>query len=59
MVYLLGGIVVVYVVAMAIGALTGRVRIRPCCGVSDPRCDPRLRAAASSDDGVPDNHPVP
>ena len=59
MVYLLGGIVVLYIIAMTVGALTGRVRIRPCCGVSDPRRDPRLGAAVSRDDGVPDEHPAP
>ena len=59
MVYLLGGIVVLYIIAMAVGALTGRVRIQSCCGFSDPRRAPRLRAAASRDDGVPDEHPAP
>ena len=59
MVYLLGGIVVLYIIAMTVGALTGRVRIRPCCGVSDPWRDPRLRAAAPRDDGLRDEHPAP
>ena len=59
MVYLLGGIVVLYIIAMTVGALTGRVRIRPCCGVSDPRRDPRLFPAASPSDGAVDELQVP
>lgn len=43
--YLLGGLLAVLIVGFAIGALTGRVRVRSCCAVADPRCDLRMRSA--------------
>jgi len=57
LVYVLGGIVVLYMVAMAVGALTGRVRIRSCCGVGDPWRDPS--SAAASGEGAADRQPAP
>lgn len=42
--YMLGGLVVLYIVVMAVGALTGRVRARSCCP-ADPARDRRMRAA--------------
>ena len=47
--FLLGGVVVVFTLALVIGALTGRVRARSCCGGVDASRDLRLRAAGWSD----------
>ncbi len=47
-------IVIAPVVALAVGALMGRVQARSCCSVADPRRD--LRMAGAFDDvhaGVP------
>jgi hypothetical protein len=41
----LGGLVVVAMLILLAGALSGRVRVRSCCAVSDPRCDLRMRGA--------------
>lgn len=41
--YLLGGIVVVYLLVLAYGGLTGRVRVRDaCCCPADPDKDLRM-----------------
>jgi hypothetical protein len=44
--YLLGGLLAVLIVGFAIGAVTGRVRVRSGCAVADPRCDLRMRSAS-------------
>jgi len=41
--YLLAAIVVLPVLALAVGALTGRVRARSCCSIADPAKDLRMR----------------
>jgi uncharacterized membrane protein len=41
--YLLGALVLLPTVALAVGALTGRVRARSCCATPDPRDDLRMR----------------
>jgi hypothetical protein len=41
----LGAMVALFTAAMAIGALTGRVKVRSCCAISDPRQDLRMRDA--------------
>ena len=43
--YVIGAFVVVFLLALVAGAVTGRVRSRWCCAVSDPRRDLRMRAA--------------
>jgi hypothetical protein len=43
--YVIGGIVSLVVIALAIGAVTGRVRARSCCAPADPALDARMRAA--------------
>ena len=43
--YIFGGAVVVFVVMMAVGAVTGRVKARSCCAPADPALDRRMRAA--------------
>jgi hypothetical protein len=50
MVYVLGGAVLVFLVVLAYGGLTGRVRMTSCCAVADPRRDLRMRAAFEDDD---------
>ena len=44
--YVIGGIVAAFTLALAIGALTGRVKVRSCCAVADPTRDRRMRATA-------------
>jgi hypothetical protein len=43
--YVLGAVVVLFIVALVAGAVTGRVRMRGCCTVADPRRDLRMRDA--------------
>jgi hypothetical protein len=45
MTYVIGGLVLAATLALAVGALTGRVRARSCCAVADPRRDLRMRGA--------------
>ena len=40
--FLLGGIIVVFMVMLAVGALTGRVKARSCCSIADPNQDRRM-----------------
>ena len=42
-------LIAVPLVALAIGALSGRVRLTSCCATSDPSLDLRMRAAYESD----------
>ncbi|HET9842254.1 MAG TPA: hypothetical protein VFQ01_09640 [Nocardioides sp.] len=37
--------VVGFVVFLVVGAITGHVKVKSCCGIADPRCDARLRGA--------------
>ena len=41
--YLIGGAVVVFIVLLAVGGVTGRVRASNCCSTVDPEVDARLR----------------
>lgn len=41
--------VIVFLVALMVGGLTRRVRLRSCCGVADPRRDLRMRDAFADD----------
>lgn len=43
--YLVGGVVIVFLVLLILGAVTGRVKSRSCCSVADPRQDLRMRGA--------------
>lgn len=49
MIYLLGGVVVLFILVCVVGAVTGRVELRSCCTVADPRRDARMRAAFEDD----------
>ena len=42
-------LIAVPLVALVVGALTGRVQLRSCCATSDPSRDLRMRAAFDSD----------
>ena len=51
--FVLGGIVIAFLLVMVIGGLTGRVRAQSCCGVGTPDRDVRMRSVdADSDDLV-------
>lgn len=43
--YVIGGVVIAFLVLLVLGAVTGRVRSRSCCTISDPRQDLRMRGA--------------
>ena len=50
--YLIGGLVIAFLIFFVIGAMTGRLQTRSCCAISDPRQDLRMRAAYQ-DESVP------
>lgn len=52
MVQVLGGIVVAFLVLLVVGGITGRVKLKSCCAVADPRRDARMRAAFADDPDV-------
>ena len=41
--YITGGLVILYLVVMLVGMLTGRIKVKSCCVVSDPSKDARMR----------------
>jgi hypothetical protein len=43
--YVVGIPVLVFLLVLAYGGITGRVRLSSCCAVADPRRDLRMRAA--------------
>lgn len=45
MAIVLGVLAVGFVALLAFGAVTGRVRLKSCCAVADPRRDLRMREA--------------
>lgn len=64
--YLLGGIVLAFLLLLVLGAATGRADLRSCCSVADPSRDLRMRAAYEADPagagdaaGVVRRHPAP
>jgi hypothetical protein len=48
--YVIGGVAIAFVVFLAFGAITGRVRSRSCCATPDPSRDLRMRAAYEGDE---------
>jgi hypothetical protein len=50
----LGILLLAAVTLLAAGAVTGRVRVRSCCGIADPRRDLRMRSAFTDE---PDAQP--
>ena len=45
MAFVFGVPVLLFLMAVVVGALTGRVKVSSCCAVADPRRDLRMRAA--------------
>lgn len=41
----LGGLVALFLVALLVAGVTGRVRMRSCCSIADPAKDLRMPAA--------------
>jgi hypothetical protein len=50
MAWLFAAPLVVFLVVLAAGAVTGRVRTRSCCTPTDPRDDLRMRSAFPADE---------
>jgi len=53
MAWLLSVPIAAFVVFIVVGAITGHVQVRSCCGVADPRCDARMRDAFRDADATP------
>ena len=51
--YLIGGVVIAFLVFLVVGAITGRVKSRSCCSISDPRQDLRMRGAFEGESPPP------
>jgi hypothetical protein len=51
--------VLLFLVALVYGGLTGRVRMTSCCAVADPARDLRMRAAFEDDDDQSSSSGVP
>lgn len=51
--YLIGGVVIAFLVLLVVGAVTGRVKSRSCCSVADPRQDLRMRGAFEGEASPP------
>ena|GEM_PF-1933416 len=49
--YVVGGIFSLFVIALAVGAVTGRVRASSCCAPGDPALDARMQAAGEEPPG--------
>ena len=50
---LIAAVVVLAVLGLVVGAVTGRVRTSSCCSVADPRRDARMRDAYIDDRVAP------
>ncbi len=50
--FMLGGIVIAFILVMVIGGLTGRVKAQNCCSVSPPEQDARMGPGDVDNDGV-------
>ena len=50
MAYIVGGALLAAVALLVFASHTGRVQVRACCGVADPRRDLRMRAAFTDDE---------
>ena len=57
--YVFGVPVLLFLVAIVYGGLTGRVRMTSCCAVADPARDLRMRAAFEDDDDQSSSSGVP
>jgi hypothetical protein len=45
----LGVVVLALLAILVLGAVTGRVQMRSCCSIADPRRDLRMRSASTDD----------
>ncbi len=58
----IGGLAGLVLVVLLLGGLTGRVKLRSCCAITDPSRDPRMRAAfedaALPEDEMPTSSPT-
>jgi hypothetical protein len=52
-VYALAGLVVLFLVVLVLGAVTGRVKVRGCCSAADATRDRRMRAAFEDEPAAP------
>ena len=43
--YLLGSVIVLFLVLLVAGAIRGSISVRSCCTIADPRRDARMRDA--------------
>lgn len=50
--FMLGGIVITFLLVMVIGGLTGRVKARSCCSLGPPDWDVRMGPVDVDSDGV-------
>ena len=50
MAYIVGGVFLAALALVVFASHTGRVQVRSCCGVADPRRDLRMRAAFTDDE---------
>ncbi|HUW79091.1 MAG TPA: hypothetical protein VMV52_10130 [Candidatus Nanopelagicaceae bacterium] len=41
--YVTGGLVVLFMIVMLVGGLTGRIKAKSCCATPDPAQDARMR----------------
>ena len=55
---MVGGIFSLFVIALAVGAVTGRVRASSCCAPGDPALDARMRAASGEQPDPPTGLPA-
>ncbi len=51
--YLIGGVVVVFLVLLVVGGLTGRVKLRNCCSIANPDHDLRMRSTGPDSNANP------
>ena len=51
--YLIAAVVLAPVLALVVGAVTGRVRVQSCCVPTDPARDLRMRDAFAEGDDAP------
>jgi hypothetical protein len=51
--YVIGAVVIAFLVLLVVGAITGRVRSRSCCSIADPRQDLRMRGAFEDEAAPP------
>jgi hypothetical protein len=51
--FVIGGIWIIICVSVLIAMLSGRIKLRSCCGATDAACDLRLRDRGEAESEVP------